>query len=1012
MRPKSFFRAIIYTSFTLTFTWHPAAVWSAEDNPLPGIAQRVAWTTSKVVGTPEPPVPYLTEPVFEHLRFENPVDLMPIPGTSHMLVVEVGGKLRTFSTDSDVTQNHLAADLSILPAAAAIGTAFKTYGFAFENNRTCYACYVLKANDPNGTRVSRFRASSIDPLEIDLSTEEVIISWLAGGHNGGSLQFGPKDGYLYISAGDGAPAFPPDTHKTGQDISDLLASVLRIDVDHPTAELKYSIPEDNPFVATEGARGEVWTYGHRNPWRMSFDPVRGDLWIGDVGWEMWEMIYRAQPGANFGWSLLEYTQPVHPDYVRGPTPITPPAAAHSHTEARSITGGHVYRGQRLKELQGNYIYGDYVTGKVWALNVDESTAKPREIAQTALQIVCFGVDQQQELYIVSYDGTLHHLARSPNSSVVTEFPSKLSGTGLFQQIVEHELADGVLPYAINAEPWEDGTTAQRFIALPGTTQLGVHEKSNIQRGDVAGEWSYPDGAVLGKTISLRVAPNRERRLETQILHRNGSRWEAYSYVWNDDQDEATLSLTGFNRQFEVEGLSGDSRLQTWRFASRTECILCHTSRRGSVYGFRASQLNRNFDYGDVSANQLTTFAHIGLLAEPILKGDSAPTPSIEKIPRTIASSDTTQSLELRARSYLHLNCATCHCRGGGGSASIELVDRLTLTQTRLVSRPTQGSFGIHDPWIMAPGDPLRSVLYYRMVKIGRGRMPHFGSQLVDVEGSQLIHDWIAQLDPLETEDRSDELRRLQKIVRESLASIQAADRRRDDQNLPAIERLLSTTSGALALARIIRRDLESEQDAIDDSLAEFVVACATKHNDAIVRDLFEPFIPEQSRTKRLGATIDPDAVLGLQSNFERGRKLFLESELQCKNCHRISGQTQVASSKEVGPDLMGIGSRLSRREILTNILDPSRSIDPKYRTWLAQTDAGQVVVGLMMERTDKTIVIRDATGKTTRLAVDELDILIVQQKSLMPELLLRDSTAQDAADLLKFLEGLKTPPKE
>lgn len=972
---------------------------SAENDGTSGIEKRVPWTTSRITGRPTPPTGYATEPVFEQIRFDNPVDLMPVPGTSDMLVVEVGGKIKTFSTDRNVSQTRLAADLSTLPEAAALGTAFKTYGFAFhpkfEENGICYACYVLKAGDPNGTRVVRFRVSSIDPLTIDLSSEEIIISWLGGGHNGGSLQFGPKDGYLYISTGDGAAAFPPDSHKSGQDISDLLASVLRINVDRPSAsgDRPYSIPSNNPFVSTHGARGEVWTYGHRNPWRMAFDRVRGDLWIGDVGWEKWEMIYRAKPGANFGWSLLEHTQPVHPDYVRGPTPITPPAAAHSHTEARSITGGQVYRGTRLQGISGSYIYGDYVTGKIWALDVDDPVAQPRHIADTTLQIVCFGIDQKDELYIVAYDGSLHRLIIRTHTQEVAPFPRKLSGTGLFSNTSEYALAPGVLPYAINAEPWEDGTTARRFVALPVQTQLGVHETANIQKGDVKGEWSYPDGAVLGKTISLKVAPGRERRLETQILHRNGVYWDAYSYVWNDAEDDATLSLDSFDRRFDIQDETG-VRSQTWHFASSTECILCHTTRRGSIYGFRATQLDRDFDYGEVTANQLDTFAHIGLFAER----SSNP-------PKTISPGDTTQSLEARARSYLHLNCATCHCRGGGGSASIELVDTLSLERTRIVSKPTQGAFGIVDPWIVAPGDPLRSVLYYRMIKTGRGRMPHFGSQLVDHSGSRLIHDWIVQMES-DAEQNSEQAKRLKKIVDKSLNTIDLTKANPDEDDIAAVDRLLTTTSGAMALAQVIRRE-DAFGGSARSPYAKAVVERGTRHQDAIVRDLFESFIPEENRAQRLGASIDADSILSKKSEFERGRRLFLDSELQCKNCHRVSGHTRTTDRPEVGPDLAGIGSRLSRREILTNILDPSRSVDPKYKTWLAQTDSGQVVVGLLLERTDQTIVLRDSAGKTTSLRTDDIEILIAQPKSLMPELLLRDSTPQDAADLLKFLEGLK-----
>jgi len=971
-----------------------------------GIEQRVAWTTSRIHGTPDPPLPMVTERAFPNLTFDRPVDLMSVPGTDQMLMVELGGKLLTFHTVSDTSETMLAADVSEIPAAKAVGDALKVYGFAFhpdfERNRQCFICYALKADDPQGTRVSRFHATSIDPLRIDLSTEEILITWLAGGHNGGSLQFGPEDGYLYISTGDGSPAFPPDIHDTGQDVGDLLASVLRIDVDHPEGDRLYSVPADNPFVTTKGARGEIWTYGHRNPWRMSFDSVTGDLWIGDVGWEMWEMIYRAAPGANFGWSLLEHRQPIRRDIIRGPTPVTPPAAAHSHTEARSMTGGHVYRGRRLPELVGSYIYGDYVTGKIWGLVAESSSPKPWELADTVLQIICFGIDRNRALYIVAYDGTLHRLVENPRSNRVSQFPRSLSGTGLFASAADHELAAGVIPYEINAEPWADGTTSSRFIAIPGTTRLGVHQKNNPQKGIIKGEWSYPDGAVIGKTIHLQVAPGVLRRLETQILHREGEQWRAYCYIWNDKQDDAVLSSGGaVDRAFTIEDATaeGGLRQQTWHFASRTECILCHTTRRGSVYGFRVPQLNRDVAYEKLTDNQLRTLAHIGLFEEPLVKGHDVNSPPVDQLPQTPNPADSGVSLAERARSYLHVNCATCHCRGGGGSASIELVDSLSFERTRLVSRPSQGTFGIVDPWILAPGDPYRSVLYYRMSKLGRGRMPHLGSQMVDVAGVQLIHDWI--LDLPESEAPTDDVARLDSAARSWHKILRFESEPSPREREVAVDGLLSSANGAIRLATALLQPGQTEN--ISKASGELAVRRGSQHSDAAIRDLFESFVPEQMRTKRLGSTIDPQSILTRIASLDRGRELFVKAQnMQCRNCHRVAGQ-----GKSVGPDLDHIGTRMSRQEILINILDPSRRVDAKFQTWLAQTTSGEVISGLLVERSEEVVVLRDSSGKDVRILPDEIEVLVAQKKSLMPDLLLRDSTAQDAADLLEFLSSLK-----
>ena len=188
-----------------------------------------------------------------------------------------------------------------------------TFHPKFAENRFVYVSYVVHGTQGSGKnklknreRVSRFTVDNADPPRADPASEEIILEWATepGGHNGGSLCFGP-DGFLYISMGDAGPASPPDLYNTGQDLSDLLSSVLRIDVDHPSEGKLYSVPADNPFVKMAGARPEIWAYGLRNPWKMTFDRATGDLWVGDVGWEMWEMVYRIRKGGNYGWSIME-----------------------------------------------------------------------------------------------------------------------------------------------------------------------------------------------------------------------------------------------------------------------------------------------------------------------------------------------------------------------------------------------------------------------------------------------------------------------------------------------------------------------------------------------------------------------------------------------------------------------------------------------------------------------------------------------------------------------------------
>ena len=962
----------------------------AQERPLADgfrIDQRVPWTTSRITGSPEPPAPYRSEPAFSQLSFTNPVVLTGGPGMERLFVAQLEGKIFSFPVDDDGRQLDLFVDLVDVNAKVD-----KVYGFTFhpqfERNRYCFICYTAGQGLPNGTRVSRFRVSDSDPPKLDTTSEEVILSWLSGGHNGGCLKFGPE-GYLYITTGDGGTAFPPDPRGSGQDVSTLLSCVLRIDVDRPDGDRLYTIPSDNPFVELDGARGEIWAYGFRNPWKIGFDPKTGDLWLGDVGWELWELVYRVERGANYGWSLVEGPQPVHRERDRGPTPIVPPTVAHSHIEARSITGGLVYNGTRLPELVGAYIYADYVTGKVWAARHDgQKLTSVRELADTTIQVVCFGADHNDELYMVGYDGSIHRLVASPSAEVNRDFPNTLSKTGLFSSVAKHKVAPGVIPYSINAEPWMDGAVAQRYIGLPGTSTLGIYDSGNMQIGYIEGGWKFPTDGVLMKTISLEMEsgnPASLRHLETQILHFNVDTWRGYSYVWNDEQTDAVLAEGGSDRAFSIidSQAPGGQRQQTWHFASRTECILCHTTRGGSIYGFNPAQLNRVHNYGANTADQLETLKQLAVFDEV----------AVSPTDRLVSPYDEQADLSQRARAYLHVNCAHCHRRGGGGTAAIDVQYQLPLAKTNLLdARPTQGTFDMHGAQVFAPGDPYRSVLFYRMSKLGRGRMPYIGSNVVDVRGLRLMHDWISQIPQASSSADPGISQTARQTQRGALGRLTDPATAVNDR-LAALEQLLSTTSGSLMLLSAV-----NEAQLADDVQLE-VLSAAHRHADVQVRDLYERFLPEEKRPQRLGQVINPDQILQLRGNAERGRQLFVSAAgVQCRNCHRL-GQV----GKKLGPDLSRPEKKRSRRELLESILQPSKDIDPRYVAQLVETNDGRVAVGLLVKKDAAQVVLKDAQGKEVSIATADVDFMAPQQKSLMPELLVQDMTAQEVADLLELL---------
>lgn len=942
-------------------------------------SKRPAWTTSHIAGSPEPPPPYVVADAFPGIRFKTPVMLTNAPGTNRLFVVEVTGKLYSFLPDREASKTDLFFDL-----LAHQPDTIQAYGIAFHPqfamNRFVYLCYVLKGEKPDSTRVSRFTVSNTDPPAVDPKSERLLLTFLGGGHNGGCLKFGP-DGYLYITTGDGCGPSPPDIHDTGQDISDLLSSILRIDVDKEEGGKPYATPADNPFVRVAGARPEVWAYGFRNPWQMSFDPKTGDLWVGDVGWDLWELVYRVAKGGNYGWSVVEGRQEVRPTAKRGPTPILPPTVDHPHSESRSITGGHVYYGSRLPELAGRYIYGDFTTGKLFALKHDGQTVvERRELTDSTLQIVGFGEDNGGELYILDYEptGKIYRLERNSAVASARPFPRKLSETGLFAEVATLKPAAGVVPYSVAIEPWMDGATAERLLALPGESQLGMADNGKI---------AFPPGAVLAKTVLLPIASTGEshtRRMETQILHFEEGTWRPYAYVWNDEQTDAELAPNeGLDRLVHVPDPTtpGSSREQVYRVASRAECNLCHTAALDSLLGATALQLNRTVDRGVGAENQLDAWARLGIWAKPLTKKTA-------EWPRLPSPTDRSQSLEARSRAYLYANCQHCHRLQGAGTATINLDFELPLDKTLTVdAKPAQGTFGLTDARIIAPGDPYASVLFYRMAKTGRGRMPHVGSSVVDDAAVAMMEEWIRSMKPggpVKNEDAPD----LVKLTNKSSSSA--------DLGAP-IERLLSRPSGSLRLCRAI------VGGRVDAAVRAKILAVAARHPDGAVREMFERFIPPSQRPKRLGERFRPEDVLSLKGNAERGRQSYhFGAAAQCKTCHRIHDEGGM-----VGPDLSKIGAKYLKPALLETIVDPSKQIEPAFASRLIATTSGEVFLGLLVSQTKEEWTLRDARGATIRVPAAQVESVAVQTKSLMPDLLLRDFTAQEAADLLEYLASLR-----
>ena len=945
------------------------------------------WTTSKLKGTPSPPEPFKIVPVFKKLKFDHPTSLQQIPGTNRLLVAEIGGRVFTFITEATTTTADLAIDLRVV-AKGDISLFAAVLHPQFESNRYVYLCMVHPEGKPH-SRVSRFVLTKDAVPVLDPKSEMVIITWPSGGHNAGCMRFG-KDGMLYIATGDGAGPNPPDGLTTGQDVTDLLGAILRIDVDHPAHEKQYSIPGDNPFVNHATACPEIFGYGLRNPWKFGIDSKTGEVFVADNGWETWELIHLVGSGTNCGWPIMEGRARLRTEVSLGPTAITPPIRDHHHSEANSVIGGPVYRGNKLKSLDGQFVYGDYITGTIWSVGrASDGSFVGQTLVDTDLRITDFMESSTGELYVIDYDltGQIYELLPNDVKDLSAEFPRLLSKTGVFRSLVPLQPEAGVVEYDVIVPRWTDGAVAQRFVAVPGTGKIELAAHSGV-RGQ------YPEGTVFAKHLSIPGTSGRAGKpLETQILQRQSGVWNPYSYRWNEAGTDAELVSplgTSQSVQWPDKQNSGQFTERTWHTNAINECKLCHNAGPGFVLGFVGNQLARPSANGS-DLDQLES-----LLAQEVIA--SIPDSVSSDSQRLVNPHDETLALNDRARSYLHGNCSMCHHKGGNAIVSFFMTRDLSFEEMKTNKGTNIGTFGMQNAKIIVPGDPYRSVLIYRMSKLGYARMPYIGSQVVDAHGVNLIDQWIQSLPPETNAELSDSLVASSSsgLAMASLSDESTTAESRGD----AIRQLIGTTEGSLALMSKMHSGKTTSAD-------QLIAVEAVKNSTSDIRGIFDDFIPESGRKKTLGRTFDPSIVLNQAGDALRGRLIFFSDAARCRACHHTE-----EANLSVGPTLKEISKKyVHSSELLQHILQPSLKIDDKFAAWAVVTADGRILSGLLESQSEAEAVLRTADRQLVTVAKLEIEEMNKSTKSLMPDGVLSDLTKDEAADLLAFIRSLSETAK-
>lgn len=345
--------------------------------------------------------------VIPEADFTRMVALAPVPGSENeAIVVTQGGQMWRVALDGGAPPQMLG-DLSGRIGGGGNEEGLLALAFSpdFAADGRAYVYYTQ--GSPQPSRLSRFQVtdSALDP-----ASERVLLEAPQpfANHNGGQLLFGP-DGYLYLSLGDGGSGGDPQGH--GQNLSTLLGTVIRLDVSGED----YAVPPDNPFVDTPGARPEIYAYGLRNPWRMSFDRATGDLWLGDVGQNRWEEVNRIEAGGNYGWNVVEGFE-CFQQAGCDTTGLIFPRAVYpiGGMPECAVTGGYVYRGPSMPELDGWYVYGDFCSGKIWAVNAADPPMAddPVLLADTGLPISSFGELPDGELVVLTFANAIFRLQRS------------------------------------------------------------------------------------------------------------------------------------------------------------------------------------------------------------------------------------------------------------------------------------------------------------------------------------------------------------------------------------------------------------------------------------------------------------------------------------------------------------------------------------------------------------------------------------------------------------------------
>lgn len=614
--------------------------------------------------------------------------------------LEQGGTIRMF-TDGAATSTvvaDLTAKVNGPGESGLLGLAFHP---KFDQNGFVFLYFTRKhpttPTPPNVSQqqvIARYQSKD-NGLSLDLSTEKII--WTLddpyGNHNGGTVEFG-NDGFLYFANGDGGGGGDP--MRAGQDKNSLFGKVLRFDVDNGDP---YAIPASNPY-AGGGGRPEIYALGFRNPYRFFFDRPTGDLWVADVGQGAREELDKVVVGGNYGWNIKEGKICYSPLVGCDSTGLVDPVVDHVRAEATSIIAGAVYRGTKVSAISNKLVYADVGSSFFFAIASNEAAPTPVRLDQDLPRTspTSIALDKNGEVVFTAYGAAegAGSVIRIVGPKPATDLSRVLGESGCVEQKEPSKVVAGLFPYDVIVPEYRDGLSPKRYLSVPAAAKIAVKD---------GGVLELPPGSVAIKTFEKEGKP-----YEVQMLRRaDDGKWKAYDFFF---------TTSG------VDALLNDDATKT--------CAQCHSESAGTTLGLEAAQLDRDFDFGGGrTGNILSTMDHVGMLSGPI-----AP-----QTYRALATLDGYDTIERRARSYLHANCGDCH----RDPAKLDL----------RISTPLAASNACGPGKVILPGDPGGSRLLQSMrlleggspkdAGVAGGPMPPLGRTKVDEPAARVVEDWIRSL---------------------------------------------------------------------------------------------------------------------------------------------------------------------------------------------------------------------------------------------------------------------------